>query len=153
MNAVLKFFQKLFGLAPTEEPDPADPCNAQACVDAKKRLKDARSGFKSICDVLRMLGAIAGALAGVLSTPIWILIALAVIAVFVGGLIAIFLLALIAAYAISWVLLPVVERMAVQLGATLEKRRTEFTNALSDVRRQCPERCRGDLSVPQCQLE
>jgi len=100
-----------------------------------------------------MLRAIAQALRQVLSTPIWILIALGVIAVLVGGPIAVILFALIAIYAISWVLLPVVGQMAGALGVTLGKRQIEFNDARTDVLSQCPESCRGDLSVPQCQLE
>lgn len=153
MNAIFDFFRKLFGIGSSPAPDPSDPCNAPACVDAKNRLNAARGGFNSVCNGLRMLGAIARALQQVLSTPIWILIALAVIAVLVGGLIAIILFALIAVYAISWVLLPVVGLMSSALAATLEKRRTEFSTAHTDVVAHCPESCRGELSVPQCQLE
>jgi hypothetical protein len=153
MNAIVNFFRNLFGLGSPPRPDPADPCNALACVNAKKRLNDARSKFNGTCDVLRMVRAIARALQQILSTPIWILIALAVIAVLVGGPIAVILLALIAVYAISWVLLPVVAQIGAALGVTLGKRQIEFTDARTDVLSQCPESCRGDLSVPQCQLE
>ena len=62
-------------------------------------------------------------------------------------------LALIAVYAISWVLLPVVAQVGAALGVTLGKRQVEFTDARTDIINQCPESCRGDLSVPQCQLE
>ncbi len=153
MNAIVNFFRNLFGLGSPAKPDPADPCKAPACVNAKNKLNAARSGFNGICNGLRMLRAIAQALRQVLSTPIWILIALGVIAVLVGGPIAVILFALIAIYAISWVLLPVVGQMAGALGVTLGKRQIEFNDARTDVLSQCPESCRGDLSVPQCQLE
>jgi hypothetical protein len=35
----------------------------------------------------------------------------------------------------------------------LEQARTDFTDALSDVLSQCLEQCRGDISIPNCNLE
>jgi hypothetical protein len=153
MNAIVDFFRKLFGTDSTPEPDPVDPCKALACVNAKNKLNTARSKFNGICNALRMLSAIARALQQVLSAPLWVLIAIAVVAVIVGGLIALILLALIAAYALSWVLLPVIQLTALSLAAELNKQRTKFIEASDEVKAQCPENCRGDLSIPQCQLE
>jgi len=153
MNAILDFFKKLFGIDSPPTPVMTDPCSAPACVDAKSKLKAARDGFNRICDGLRMLNAITKILQQILSAPIWILVALAVIAIIVGGWIAIVLFALIAVYALAWFLLPIVGLMAGSLAATLDKRKTDFTNALPDVVAQCPEACRGDLSPPLCLLE
>ena len=89
----------------------------------------------------------------ILVVPSWIAIVLAVIALLIGGWLGIIVLAMVGAYLLAWVLLPVIGRVAARVVELLEKRRTEFTNALIDVTGQCPEHCRGDLSVPQCQLE
>lgn len=154
MNAILDFLRKLFGLdSPTPPADPADPCNAPPCIDAKSRLAGARGRFNSACNGLRMLKAVEKLLRQILSTPIWIIVVLAVIAAIIGGPIAVIIWALIAVYGISWLLLFVVAKMAASFAASLVQAQADVAAALKEVVANCPERCRGDLSIPSCQLE
>lgn len=154
MNAILDFLRRLFGLGTAPPPaDTADPCNAPACVDAKSRLAGARGRFNSTCNGLRMLKAVEKLLRQILSTPIWIIVVLAIVAAIIAGPIAVIIWALIAAYGISWLLLLVVARMAASLAASLVQAQADISAALNDVVANCPERCRGDLSIPSCQLE
>lgn len=136
-----------------EVPDPDDPCNAPACKDSKARLDEARRRFDSICSGLRTINAVSKVLRTIVSTPIWVIVAMALIAAVVGGLIAVIIWSLIAAYGLSWFLLLVLGRMAVSLGASLENARTDFQSALKDVFVRCPEHCRGDVSIPECRIE
>src|SRR4051794_24159109 len=46
MKAFTTWLLRLLGLAPApDQPDPSDPCNATACVDAKKRLTTVRNRY------------------------------------------------------------------------------------------------------------
>lgn len=142
-----------------EVPDPLpDPCNAPECVDAKKRLDTARSRFKQICDAARSLKVFMDLLRGIVSIPIWVivaLIAIMIVATLIGGVVgvlAVILLGFLAVYAISWILLPLLAPLALELASALAKQLIAFNTALKDVVSQCPERCRGDVSVPECQL-
>ena len=156
MNTILRFLRTLFGLPSATPPtiDQSDPCNAPVCVDAKHRLDAARDGFDSVCNGLRMLRDIAGALRKVASTPVWVTLALAIIATLLElWVLSIICWVLVAVYVVSWLPLPVIQRMAGALAATLEQRRIAFAHAVADVVAQCPESCRGDLSDPQCQLQ
>lgn len=132
---------------------PDDPCKAPACVAAKAKLTDARNRFTSSCNGLRMLNAVTKLLTQILSTPIWIVVALALIAVIIGGPIAVVIWALIAVYGLSWLLLPVVGKMSASIAVSLNQARLDFQNALPDVISQCPVPCRGDLSIPECRLD
>ena len=152
MTALLDWLKKLFGIDSMPPPDKTDPCNAPACVAAKAKLKAARDGFNSLCNGLKSLNAIQKGLQFVLATPLWILIALVAIAILVGGILAIILFSLLAVYAISWVLLPVVGMIIATLSADMLKRRAEFFVAVSEVMEKCPAQCQGDLSPPQCEL-
>ena len=156
MTALWDFLRRLFGIQSSPAPDTSDPCNAASCIDAKKKLQDVRDGFNSVCSGLRTLTSIARALRALLSVPIWILIAVAAVAalmtVLLGGLAIVFWLPVFA-YGLAWVLAPVVTRMIIALLPELDKRRSEFAIALNDVVARCPERCRGDLSLVECQLE
>ncbi len=132
---------------------PDDPCNARACTDAKARLLDARQRINSICFGLRTILALLKLLRSILSTPIWVIIAMALIAALVGGLIAVIIWSLIALYGISWVLTLVLARMLDSLRVSMEAARDDFKSAVVDVFLRCPEQCRGDVSIPECQLE
>ena len=159
MNGFINWLLGLFGSSPTPAPDPTDPCNAAACVNAKQRLATARSKFNSICNGLKTLKVIGDALKQIVSTPIWILVALLIVAALgalIGGifgmLISLFAVVLLAIWAISFLLLPVVGKMGQALAQELVKQQTEITAALQQVVANCPERCRGDVSIPQCNV-
>jgi hypothetical protein len=154
MNAVFTFILQLLGLAPPPDKPgtPDDPCKAPSCVKAKKRLDDARRWFNSTCSYLRSINAISMALSQVIATPIWVFAVLAVIAAIIGGPLAIVIWALIAVYALSWFLLPVVGQIGSYLAADLVKARVEFNAARVEVVINCPEFCRGDMSEPECKL-
>jgi hypothetical protein len=139
---------------------PDDPCSAPACVDAKATLTSARDRFNSTCGLLRTLKAFTDLLKPVLSTPLWILIVIAIIAVFawliggvIGGIVAIAIWVFIALWGISWFLSFVIGKMTESLLISLEQARTDFANALKQVLSQCQEQCRGDISIPDCNLE
>ena len=100
-----------------------------------------------------MLKAVEKLLRQILATPIWIIVVLVVIAAIIGGPIAVIIWALIAVYGISWVLLFVVGKMAASFAAALAQAQADVTDALKDVVGNCPERCRGDLSIPSCLLD
>ena len=137
-----------------EVPDPPfDPCKAPACVDAKAGLASARGRFTSICQALQMLNALSELLARILATPVWIIIVLAIIAAIIGGWIAVIIWGLIAIYGISWLLFFVVGTMTRTLLKSLAQAQLDFAEALKSVMADCPEPCRGDVSIPTCNLE
>ena len=134
-------------------PDPSDLCNAPACIDAKARLAGARGRFKSACDGLRTVNALVKLLTPIVAMPIWIIVVFALIAAIIGGPIAIVIWALIAVYGISWILLLALGKMAQSLAVSLDQTRTDITDDLKAILKQCPEHCRGDISPPDCNLE
>lgn len=137
-----------------EVPDPPpDPCKTPACVSAKDKLAAARGRFKSNCDGLRMVNAILKLLQQVLAIPIWTIVVLAIIAAIIGGPIAVIIWGLIAIYGISWFLFFVLGKVAVTLGTALGQALQDVTDALKEVAANCPEQCRGDMSIPTCNLE
>src|SRR3972149_10360781 len=111
MNAIFDFFRRLFGLGSSPAPVTPDPCNASACVEAKKRLDAARRGFNSTCNHLRSLREIAGLLRRILVVPSWVAIVLAVIALLIGGYLGVIVLAMVGVYLLALVLLPVICRV------------------------------------------
>ena len=137
-----------------EVPDPPfDPCQAPACVAALEKLAGARGRFASSCNGLRMINALVKLLKQVLAVPIWTLIVMAIIAIIVGGVLVVIIWALIAAYGISWVLVLVLGKMAESLVVSLEQARVDVISALKEVADNCPQACRGDTSMPACNLE
>jgi hypothetical protein len=142
-----------FRMCTREVPDPPpDPCKAPACVDAKSKLASARGRFKSNCDGLRMINALMKLLKQILAAPFWTIIVLAIIAAIIGGPIAVIIWALIAVYGISWFLVLVLGKMAASLAVSLTQAGTDVASAIKDVLAQCPEQCRGDTSIPSCNL-
>jgi hypothetical protein len=153
MIEVIDFFRRLFGINTTptvDPPNPADPCNAPACVNSKQRLDSARGRFKSLCEAIQLLQKIGRILQQFLAIPIWIIIALAVIAALIGGPIAVIIWAFIGIYAFCWFLSFVVAAIVAQLIQELLKITKEITDAIPDVVSNCAEQCRGDLSIPVC---
>ena len=142
-----------FRMCTREVPDPTDPCNAPPCVDAKNRVASARNRFNSICNGLRMLNGLSKLLKQILATPIWIIVVMILIAAVIGGPIAVVIWALIAIYGISWFLVFVIGKMAASLAQSLNQAMEDLVNALKDVVAQCPESCRGNTSIPNCNLE
>jgi hypothetical protein len=132
---------------------PDDPCNAPPCTNAKAQLLDARRRINSICFALRTLLALLKLLRGIVSTPIWVIAVMALIAALIGGPIAVIIWSLIAVYGISFVLVLVLARMVDSLGKSLENARVDFQKALVEVGLHCPEHCRGDISIPECPLD
>ena len=102
----------------------------------------------------------AGILRSVVTSPIWILVAVLAVAALilaligstiagvVGGLAA----AILAIWAISWFLLLVIGKMAEALTPELLKAQKEVTDSIPDVIANCPTHCQGDISAPQCDL-
>ncbi len=164
MNAIIEFLRRLLGIgSTTAPPDTSDPCNAHACVDAKARLNDARKSFNSICTGLKAVRAILVAAQQVVSIKIdiWAMIR----GLFLSGFVGIFggvlllligpvlILISIVIYFISWAVLISFPGVALNLVAALAEERKKFSDALKDVVSQCPEHCRGDVSVPECPLD
>lgn len=148
MNAIIDFFRWLFGIQ--DPPAPTNPCEAAPCVNARNQLNGARARFQSICNGIRGLRQVLSILNQILSTPWWVLVAAALIAILVGGLIALGLWALIGLWGISWVLALVIGRMLVSLGQSLAQAAMDVASAIPQVVANCPENCRGDLSIPTC---
>jgi hypothetical protein len=154
---VFDFLRKLFGMNPTPPPDqpvkPHDPCDDNAvCVDARTRLKAARSAITPLCDGIRIAKAVAAGAASILFSP-WMAVAIVVaIAAWVifGGLAGAAVVALLALYAT--LMLVYLGALAVLLGLTsaLAQRQLAFANALQDVLSNCSPQCQGDLSQPVC---
>jgi hypothetical protein len=134
-------------------PARSGPCDAATCIDAKARVADARGRFQAICNGLRTLNALSKLLKQILATPVWIILALALIAAIIGGPIGAVIWALIALYGLSWFLVFIVGKMAQNLATSLIEAQTDLTNALKDVVANCPESCRGDISIPNCNVD
>jgi hypothetical protein len=99
-----------------------------------------------------MLKAVSDLLQQILATPIWVLIVMALIAAIVGGFIAVVIWAWIALYGISWFLEFAVAKTAAALAPSLAQAAKDMGTALADVIAKCPDGCRGDTSVPECNL-
>ncbi|TCV82745.1 hypothetical protein [Sulfurirhabdus autotrophica] len=143
-----------FRMCTREVPDPPpDPCQTPECVNAKAKLAGARGRFKSNCDGLRMVTALLKLLKQILATPIWVIVVLAIIAAIISGPIAVIIWSLIALYGITWVLFLALGNMAVAISISLNQARIDVIDALKDVVANCPDQCRGDMSIPNCNLE
>ncbi len=146
-----------FRICTRELPNPDDPCNAPACVDAKARFAGARDRFTKSCDTLRLLDTVAAALRRILATPILVVIAVAIVAWLLGGpifgTIAVVLGGFVVIYGVSWMLVFVIAKMAQAVTSILIEARTEMTTELQNILTSCPGTCRGDLSIPNCVRE
>jgi len=100
-----------------------------------------------------LLNTILKVLRGVTSIPIWIIVALAIVAAIVGGGVAVIIWAFIAVYAVCWYLTFVIPIIMSALALELGKQQNEFNKASEDVLKECPERCRGDVSIPECRVD
>jgi hypothetical protein len=157
---IIDAIRRLFGLGSSSKQDvpvvPHDPCNDDpACVDARDRLKAARSAITPLCDNIRRAKAVADAAASILFSP-WMAVAIVVaIAAWVifGGLAGAAVVALLALYATLMVVYLGALAVLRGLGPALDQRRMDFTNALQDVLAHCSPECRGDLSQPECRLQ
>lgn len=143
-----------FNTCTREVPDPPpDPCKAPKCVEAQTKLAAARGRYNSNCTGLRIVNALIKLLKQVLATPIWILVVMAIIAAIIGGPIAVIIWGLIAIYGISWILVFVLGKMAISFADGLVQAQIDVTKAIQEVVANCPEQCRGDLSIPTCNLD
>lgn len=145
-----------------EVPDSPDPCNAAECVNAKARFIDAYGRFKATCDYLRGLRAVEKALRSIGNAPIDIVtvvvlalisLVLSLIAPELATIIGIFIFTLIILYGISRLLLLAIGKMGQSLSMALYQARFDMNNAHRDVIANCPEHCRGDISIPECQID
>jgi hypothetical protein len=142
------------GGSPPPPVDPSDPCHAPACTGAKAELEAARAAFSRACVQLRLVTGILKVLRPIVSVSLWVLIVIVILAIvlwFLGlGPVAVFLWTLILIYAIAWILFLVFARAAAALAQELAEREQAVTQAIAKVIAQCPESCRGDLSIPVC---
>ena len=160
MGDFINWLLGLFGAAPEPEPDPSDPCNAPTCVNAKNKVATARGKFNRICTGLKSLKVVADALATVVKSPIWVLVAVLVVVALIGALIGatiagvagLLVVVVLAVWAISWFLLLVIGKMTEALVPELLKQQKAVTDGVNDVIANCPQNCRGDVSTPQCDL-
>jgi hypothetical protein len=143
-------------LPPDFDPDfdPTNPCLTPACVNAKSRLDDARAAFVSACNSFRSVREIRVLIQRVVVVPIWVIVVLVVVATilwFLGlGWLSLILWVMILIYAVLLIISLVVVRIEASLGTNLKEKGDAVAQAISDVITQCPEQCRGDLSVPPC---
>lgn len=152
MNTIINFFRKLFGIQdePTTPPTPPNPCDTPPCKTARDNLAAARARFTSICNSIRGLTQVLRILRAILSTPWWVFVALGLLALVIGGLAALGFAALILAWGVSWFLTVVIARILQSLGQSLAQAGTEIAAAIPQVVANCPDNCRGDLSIPSC---
>jgi small-conductance mechanosensitive channel len=139
----------------TERPDPSDPCNAGDCIDAKKRLTGERSSFVRICLRAQALKAILDFLSIITATPIWVIVVLIAMAIFFGLFfppIAILIWAAIAGWALAFYFKVVLNRVFGKVIEALKVQQTRVEEAILTVMRNCPEPCREDVSMPECEL-
>lgn len=138
-------------------PPRPDPCTAPACVNAKAELATARTAFENTCDGLKTVVSILRILKPIVSVSLWYLLVIAIVAIILFwlgfGWIAILLWALLLLYLVAWVLYLVFARVAVSLGQELADRTKAVQDAIAKVVAACPENCRGDLSIPSCDVE
>lgn len=142
-----------------EVPDPTDPCNASACMDARTKATRARRDFNDICRATRLLKYVTDVLRAVTSTPIWVIAMLFVISALgmaiggpVGYTVALIATAGIAVYFLAWLLLFVLLPVAKGYARLLQQATADLIAAIEEVIRNCPANCRGDVSAPSCDL-
>jgi hypothetical protein len=102
---------------------------------------------------MRSLRAVEKILTPIVNTPIWLIVLFLIIGAIIGGPIAVVIFGLIVLYGVSWLLLFVIGRMFEAYLDPMHQAQTDIGNAINDVIANCPENCRGDLSVPQCDLD
>ena len=146
-----------FRMCTRDVPDQNDPCNAPPCIDAKAKLKEARNRFDGSCKLLRSLNAFSKSLRQILAMPVFLIVALAIVATILGGplfgSIAVLLWSLVLIFGLSSLLLPVVGKMAQTAAIDLAKASADVMSGIEDVKKLCPDSCRGDTSIPNCSLE
>jgi Flp pilus assembly protein TadB len=162
MGDFLRWLVGLFGSGSSAPaPDPADPCNAAECGDAKHRVASARSKFKSICDALTSLKFVGDALQGEINSPIWVLAAVLAVVALIGwllgspqiaGVAGVLAVVVLAVWAVSWLLLWVVGKMSEALAPELLKQQQAVRDGVRDVVANCQANCQGNISIPLCPL-
>ncbi len=136
---------------------PPNPCNAPTCLDAKAELASARTAFASTCNGLRTVAAILRVLKPIVSISLWYLLVIVIVAIvllWLGlGWISVILWALVLAYVLAWILYLVFARVAGSMAQDLAARMKDVQDAIAKVVAQCPANCRGDLSIPTCDVQ
>lgn len=131
-------------------------CNSPACIGAKAELDAARNAFIGACSSLKVITNILRFLRPIVSVNLWYIIVIIIVAILLGlfGLfpLALLLWALIAIYLIAWFLFLVFTRVAATLGTDLARHGQAMADAITKVLASCPAECRGDLSVPVCDV-
>ena len=131
-------------------------CNSPACTGAKAELDTARTAFIRACNALKTITNILRFLRPIISVSLWYIIVIIILAILFGifGLfgLALLLWTLILIYVIAWILFLVFTRVAASLGMDLAKFGQDIANAITKVLASCPAECRGDLSVPVCDI-
>lgn len=138
-------------------PPPPNPCTAPACLNAKAELATARTAFEKTCSGLKLVVSILRILKPIVSVSFWyllLIIILAIVLFWLGlGWIAILLWALVLVYLVAWLVYLALARVAASLGQELTDRTKAVQDAIAKVVAACPENCRGDLSIPSCDVE
>lgn len=140
----------ILGLPDNPNETSSDPCQDQACADARNNVAKARRQFNGICSLLKLLSMVMKALRTIISTPPWVIAALLVIAAITLPPIQYVILGVVAGYILAWVLIPLLSKVAAGYAKELQKALTRLNDAIAEVLRVCPANCRGDISVPNC---
>jgi hypothetical protein len=138
-------------------PPPPNPCTAPACLNAKAELATARTAFEQTCKGLKTVASILRILKPIVSISLWYLVVIVIVAIvlfWLGlGWIAILLWALVLIYLVAWLVYLAFARVAASLAKELSDRAKAVQDAIAKVVAGCPENCRGDLSIPSCDVE
>lgn len=138
-------------------PPPPNPCTAPACLNAKAGLATARTAFEKTCSGLKLVVSILRILKPIVSVSFWFLLLIVILAIvlfWLGlGWLAVLLWALVLVCLVAWLAFLVFSRVAASLGQELAERTQAIQDAIAKVVAACPENCRGDLSIPSCDVE
>ena len=108
--------------------------------------------YDRICLYLKNLQSVLNVATAIIATPFWLIAVLIAIAVLVPVL-AVVILVFLVAYAFAWYLVVfVLPGLIIKVGEALLTQQGVVAETIRAVVENCPEACRGNISMPECEL-
>jgi ABC-type multidrug transport system fused ATPase/permease subunit len=135
-------------------------CNSEECLTARANLATARNEIIRLCEIIASLraklasatamAAIYGAMAAAMMALALALAAIPVVGWLVAAAVAVIGVVFLGLQAIYLVSIASLTRQINDTESELEAARKSFQLAVSEVMKNCPSECWGDLVMPTC---
>jgi len=149
MKGIIVTILEFVGFKMKKKTEP--PCGI-LCENAKKELADKRRALDVLCGAMKVIKIIIGLCNTLFSVNPIIPILLIMLGLILGGPLGFIAAVIIITYVVAFVVYFAMLKLSIGVGKAYGKAITKFQSALPEVISKCSEDCRGDISIPKCDV-